>query len=151
VAALRSIVANVRSAASGLQLAHKQMPARDDQTGLEGIRVVTEGLERLRRGGDGGHPRGQVTRRQRHLGLGHLTTRGGKALASAERSGSAAQQFSRPLVVAELGHRDSAQSQGWWIVSQRHALERTERITGGKLPRTGSNNGVHDGRLLQTR
>jgi hypothetical protein len=48
-----------------------------------------------------------------------------RALANANSTG----QFTRPLVVAELGHGDAAQRQSRRVITQRDAFERTEEIT----------------------
>jgi len=49
-----------------------------------------------------------------------------------------------------LRHRNPAQGEGRRIVSQRHALERPERIPGGKQSSTGSDDGIHAVSMWQT-
>jgi len=71
----------------------------------------------------------QIARGERDIGLRDLATGLGEAFTGAEAARGAAQELARPLVVAELRHRNAPQSKRRRVVAQRHALERTERIT----------------------
>ena len=63
----------------------------------------------------------QVARRERDLGLGDLAAGLGESLSGAEAVRGAPQELARTLIVAELGHRDAAQSEPWRIVAGRRA------------------------------
>jgi hypothetical protein len=85
----------------------------------------------------------QVARGQCDLGFGNDASRAGHGFPGSERSCGASQQDLRPREVAELRHRDAAQCKRGRIVTQRDALERTERITRGQGTRGGRDQRIH--------
>jgi hypothetical protein len=107
----------------GLQFADEELAARSNQAGVKRIGVVAEAIERLRGGGEHVCPPGQIAR-------------------------GAARELARPLVVAELRHCSAPQGERRWVVAQRDALERTERITSRQQARSGGGEGVHGDRIL---
>jgi len=118
-----------------LKLADEKLVSRPDQPGVERIAAVTERLERFRGRVERVRWSCQITRGERYLSLGNLAAGLGEAFASAEAVRGAEQELARPLVVAELGHRNAAERQRWRVVAQCDALKRTERITGGEQAR----------------
>ena len=118
---------------------------------MERVGAIAERVERLRRGVERVHRPAQVARGERDLGLGDLAAGLGESLSGAEAARGASQELARPLVVAELGHRDAAQGERRRIVAQRDALERTERITGRQRARGRGDEGVHGGRIVWAR
>jgi hypothetical protein len=68
--------------------------------------------------------------------------------AGAKATRGAAQELARPLVVAELSHRNATHGECRRICAQRHALERTKRITSRQQARSRGNKRIHGGKLL---
>jgi hypothetical protein len=114
----------------GLKLTDKELAACPDEAGVERIGAVTERVEHLGGGIEPVHRPCQIARGKRDLRLGHLATGPGQSFASSEAARGAAQELARPLVVAELSHRNAAQGERRRVVAQRDALERSERIPG---------------------
>ena len=135
----------------GFELADEELAARPDQAGVERVGAIAERVERLRGGVERARRPAQVARGERDLGLGDLAAGLGESLSGAEAARGAPQELARPLVVAELGHRDTAQGERRRVVAQRDALERTERITGRQRARGRGDEGVHGGRIVWAR
>jgi hypothetical protein len=114
------------------------------------LAAIAERVERPRGGVECARRLAQVARGERDLGLGDLAAGPGESLAGAEAARGAPQELARPLVVAELGHRDAAQGERRRVVAQRDALERTERITGRQRTRGRGDEGVHGGRIMRS-
>ena len=127
----------------GLQLADEEVAAGADEAAVQGVRVVPQGVERVRGPLERAHRPAQVARDEGDLGLGDLAARLGEALAGAEAAGGAPEELARPAVVAELGHGDAAQGEGWRVVAQRDVPEGTERITGCQRVRSRGHEGIH--------
>ena len=135
----------------GLDLADEELASRADQAGVERVGTIAERLERLRRGVEHVHRPCQIARGERHLGLGDLAAGLGESLLGTEAARGTSQELARPLVVAELGHRNAAQGERRRVVAQRDALERTERITGRQQARGRGDEGVHSDRIVWAR
>ncbi len=102
--------------------------------------------QRIERAGDRLEPaprRAQVARGERNLRLGDLAARLGESIAAPEGPGGPPEELARPVVVAQLRHRDAAQGQGRRVVTQRDVIERAEGITGRQRPRRRVDEGVH--------
>jgi hypothetical protein len=126
-----------------LKLSNEEMATRPDQAGVERIRVVAERVEHLRGSVKHVHRPCQIACGERDLGLGDLATGLGEPFANAEAARSASQEIARPLIVAELGHRNAAQGERRRVVAQRDAIESAQRITGRQRARGRSNEGIH--------
>ena len=135
-----------QSLLGGLELADEELAPRSDQAGVERVGVIAERVERLRSGVEHVNWPCQIARGERHLGLGDLAAGLGESLSGAEAARSTSQELARPLVVAELGHRNAAQGDRRRVVAQRDALKCTERITGRQRARGRGNERVHGGR-----
>ena len=135
----------------GVEFADEELAARPDQAGVERVGAIAERGERLRRGVERERRPAQLPRGQCDFGLGDLAAGLGESLSSAEAARGAPQELARPLVVAELGHRDAAQGERRRIVAKRDALERTERITGRQRARGRGDEAVHGGRIVPAR
>jgi hypothetical protein len=131
----------------GLEFADEKLATRPDQAGVERVGGVAEPVERLGGRIEFVHRPGQIARGQRDLGLGDLATGLGEAFASAKAARGAAEELARSFVVAELGHRNAAQSESRRVFAQRDALERTERITSHQQSSRRGDEGVHGGKL----
>ncbi|MNL71081.1 hypothetical protein D3C87_1961780 [compost metagenome] len=57
--------------------------------------------------------------------------------------GRAAQQLTRPGVLAQLRHGDAAQRQRRRVIAQGHPLQRAQRIAGGKRTGGGGDQRIH--------
>ena len=130
-----------------VEAAEQQQPARRDQPRLQRVGAVGARLERGRRRRQRARRAAEVAHGQRHLGLGHDAAGARHLLVRAEPARGASQQLARARVLAELRHGDAAQRQRRWVVAQRDALERAERVAGGERARGGGDQGVHAARL----
>jgi hypothetical protein len=127
----------------GLELADEELAAGADETGVESVHAIAQGIQRPRGRLERGHRPAQVTRGERDLRLGNLAARPGEPLAAAEAAGGAPQELPRPVVVPELGHGAAPQGEGRRVVAQRDVLERAEGITGRQRARGRGDEGVH--------
>ena len=135
----------------GFELTDKKMAARCDEARVQRVGAIAERVERLCSGVKRARRPTQIARRERDLGFRDLAAGLGKPLARAEAARGAPQKLARPLVVAELGHRDAAQGERGRVVAKRDALECTERIPGRKQARGRGNEGVHGRRIVLAR
>jgi len=126
-----------------VERADEELAAGADEAGVERVRAIAQRIERLRGRVERAHRPAQVTRGEGDLGLGDLAAGLGEALAGAEAAGGAPQELARALVVAELGHRGAAQGERRWVVAQRDALQRAERITRRQRACGRGDEGVH--------
>jgi hypothetical protein len=122
--------------------------ARHDQACVQRIDAITQRFESLCGAVELVPLPTQIARGKRDLRLGDLATGLGEAFVSAEAARGAAQELARPVVVAELSHRNAAHGERRRIFAQRHALERTKRITSRQQARSRGDKRIHGGRLL---
>ncbi len=132
-----------------VEAADQQEPAQRDQPRLQRVGPIPMRIERVRRRRQRTRRPAEIAHRQRHLGLGDDAARARQFLVGAEAAGGAPQELAGARVLAELGHGDAAQGQRRRVVAQRHPLEGAERVAGGESARGGSDQGVHNDRLLR--
>ncbi|MNF72827.1 hypothetical protein D3C84_548110 [compost metagenome] len=104
---------------------------------VSGVHSISVGLKRQACRFERLHWPAQVTRSQRNFGLGHHAARPCQRLFRPECARGAFHQRFRPNQIAELRHGDAAQRERGRIVTQRHPVQRPERITRRERPRCG--------------
>jgi len=97
------------------------------------------------------HGPGEIAGGEGNLGLRNLATGLGDAFVSAKTARGAAEKLARSRIVSELGHGNTAESEGGRVVPQRDALECTEGITSCQQARSRRDKRVHGGRICQAR
>jgi hypothetical protein len=132
-----------------VESAEQQEPAQRDQTRLQRVGTIGARLERGRRRRQRTRGAAEVAHRERHLGLGNDASRARQLLMSAEAAGGAPQELAGARVLAELGHGDTAQGQRRRVVAQGDSFEGAERVSGSEGARGGSDQRVHEDRVLR--
>ncbi len=110
---------------------------------MRGVDTVAVLLERCPRRVERLRRPAKIARGERDFGLGDDASRARDGLVRTKGPRRASQQRLRSYQIAELCHRDAAQRQRRWIVTQRDPFECAERITRGERTRRGRDYRVH--------
>ena len=95
----------------------EELAAGADEARVQGIRTITQGVERLRSRLEGTRRPAQIARDEGDLRLCDLTARLVEALTGPEAACGAPEELACPVVVAELGHGDAAQGESRRVVT----------------------------------